>query len=206
VDAAETASEVPPIGLPGAHMRENAAVSLALLRALAKREPKLRVEEDAVRRAFADVRWPGRLEVVHARPLVILDGAHNREGAEALAAALPSVAQPPFRLLFAAMADKPWREIALILLPMIDEATVVSLREKRAVPIEELRTAFAPHVPTRMHDRVDEAMEQMLAGDSPVVVMGSLFLVGAVYGWLLQRSGRRSVYQRESAFCRERVA
>jgi dihydrofolate synthase/folylpolyglutamate synthase len=50
-----------------------------------------RLDEDAVGRAAAEVRIPGRLQVVAERPLTILDGAHNPSGMRALAAALPEV-------------------------------------------------------------------------------------------------------------------
>ncbi len=83
--------EIPPaadaaFSLPGAHQRENLALALAAARALAP------LDEAAVARGLAAVRWPGRLQTL-ARPgfrTLLLDGAHNPPGARALAEYLDS--------------------------------------------------------------------------------------------------------------------
>ena len=63
--------------LHGAHQGENAAVALAAAEAFFGRP----LDPDVVCEAFAAVRNPGRFEVVQRDPLLILDGAHNRDGA-----------------------------------------------------------------------------------------------------------------------------
>ncbi len=70
--------------LHGAHQGENAAVALAAAEAFFGRP----LDPDLVVEAFAAVRNPGRFEVVQHDPLLILDGAHNRDGAIAAAEAL----------------------------------------------------------------------------------------------------------------------
>ena len=52
------------------------------------REKGYRISEEAIRRGVALVRWPGRLEVLRHDPLVLVDGAHNPDGVEALTASL----------------------------------------------------------------------------------------------------------------------
>src|SRR5262245_4701549 len=76
------------LALPGTFQQENAAVALTLLSLVGERFP---CAPHAVRAGLARVRWPGRLAVVHDRPLVLVDGAHNPEAAAALAGALPGV-------------------------------------------------------------------------------------------------------------------
>jgi dihydrofolate synthase / folylpolyglutamate synthase len=71
----------------GAFQRAN----FALARAAAGAFLGDALDEDAVRRAAAEVRVPGRMQVVAERPLTVLDGAHNPAGAEAVAAALPEL-------------------------------------------------------------------------------------------------------------------
>ena len=72
------------VPLHGAHQGDNAAVALAAAEAFVGAP----LDPDAVRGAFARVRSPGRLELVGRHPLVLLDGAHNVAGAEALRRAL----------------------------------------------------------------------------------------------------------------------
>ena len=72
------------VPLHGAHQADNAAIALAAAEAFFGRQ----LEEDVVREAFAAVRVPGRFEVVHREPTVVLDAAHNVDGAAACAATL----------------------------------------------------------------------------------------------------------------------
>lgn len=91
VDADPTRPELAATALCGAHMRRNAAVALSLVEAAGEAFPALCADARAVRAGLGGVRWPGRLEVVHHRPLVVVDGAHNRAGVAALIEALPAV-------------------------------------------------------------------------------------------------------------------
>ena len=70
------------VALRGRHQLANASLALAALELASEHFP---VPEDVLRRGLETVRWPGRLEVMSERPLVILDGAHNPEGVCALA-------------------------------------------------------------------------------------------------------------------------
>jgi len=72
------------VPLHGAHQGDNAAVALAAVEAFFGRPLDHRV----VAQAFGEVRVPGRFEVVGRRPFVVLDGAHNPDGARALRATL----------------------------------------------------------------------------------------------------------------------
>ena len=75
-----------PLGAPGAFQRRN----FALARCAAEAYQGV-LEPSAVAAAAAEVRIPGRLEVVGHRPLTVLDGAHNTEGMEALVESLPEL-------------------------------------------------------------------------------------------------------------------
>src|SRR5699024_2259349 len=76
----------PDVFLPlhGAHQADNAAIALAAVEAFTNAV----VPPDVVAAAFAQVSSPGRLEVVGRQPLLLLDGAHNVAGAQALRTAL----------------------------------------------------------------------------------------------------------------------
>ena len=68
----------------GEHAAQNAAAAIVALEALIDKP----LDPDTTREAFANVRWPGRMEIVGRHPTILLDGAHNPAGAEALAVAL----------------------------------------------------------------------------------------------------------------------
>ena len=187
---------VPPVGIEGRRLRDDGAVALALLDLLQAAHPDLAVGSDDRCRGFRDVRWPGRLEVLPGDPRLILDGAHNAESMRSLCAELPRLAGGEARLVFGALADKPWKELAEMLRPHVREVAVVPVQQPRGVPPEHLAAAFAPHHPTRVDSAPSVAIERFAREDAtvPIVATGSLFLVGEVYAGLLVKSGRRSVY------------
>lgn len=97
----------------GLHQTANAAVALMTIDVLRNFYSFL-LEDEEVSRGLQQTRWPGRLEVVSQKPLVILDGAHNREGMEALANSISRLLPEGGRahLLVAALADKPLVQMA----------------------------------------------------------------------------------------------
>jgi dihydrofolate synthase / folylpolyglutamate synthase len=92
VRVTEVETHVPPLDtvvlpLPGQHQRLNAALAVATVRALAGQIP---VSDQMIHSGLSEVKWPGRLQLI-VRPSgqkILLDGAHNVAGAEAVAAAL----------------------------------------------------------------------------------------------------------------------
>jgi dihydrofolate synthase/folylpolyglutamate synthase len=170
--------------LPGAHQRHNAVVALRLLEEA--RERGLPVDLGAAAAAIGATRWPGRLERVEptakGQPPLLLDGAHNPAAARALAAFLAG--QPPFVLLFGAMADKDIESMAQILFPLARAVVLTRPPMDRAATPEDIaRRAGAAAAGARREPdpRRALALARRLAPPAgQVVVAGSLYLVGAV--------------------------
>jgi dihydrofolate synthase/folylpolyglutamate synthase len=181
------------VGLRGRHQAANVAVADAVLDAL-EATGIARVPVDARRRGYADARWPGRLELltVDGRDL-LLDGAHNPAGAAALATALddlrPFLGRGPVTLVTASMADK---DVAGIVAALASSTALAGARViattvggPRAMPADELallwRSSGPPDARVEVASDPAEALDRALAGPAgPVVVAGSLYLVGAV--------------------------
>ena len=175
------------VGLLGAHQAENAAVAVALLDALAERWG-VAVPEAAVRRGFASVRWPGRLELLDGTPLglgrVLLDGAHNPAGAAALERALRHLGVTRPTIVFGAMRSKRVRDVLRALAPLRPRFVFTRVDDPHAHEPAELERAWraVSHGTSRTAPTPREAMA--LADGDPVVVAGSLYLVGAVRGMI----------------------
>jgi dihydrofolate synthase / folylpolyglutamate synthase len=171
------------LGLRGAFQQGNAAVALTTL-ALARQ--RLPCGPGAVRAGLAGVRWPGRLAVLRERPLVVLDGAHNPDGAEALARELPAVVGArSVILVLAVMADKDWRGIVAPVLPRVARVVLTRVGRRGADPAllaAELRDVAVEVVP-EPRAAVARALAVAAPGDA-VLVTGSLFLVGEAYATL----------------------
>jgi dihydrofolate synthase / folylpolyglutamate synthase len=132
--------------------------------------------------ALAEARTPGRIEVVGRRPLMILDGAHNPAGAEALAAAMrDAFTWDRLHLVLAVSYNKDLAGILRQLVPLADVAYAArndSMRSADPFPIAE---AFsAENKPVRTFDSVaaaiDAARSAAAEGDC-ILVTGSLYTV-----------------------------
>jgi len=194
------------VGLRGRHQAANAAVADALLDALSA-AGIVTVPAEARRRGYATATWAGRLELLTAPGgrQVLLDGAHNPAGAAALATALdelrPHLAgggeQPPAPLVvvWAAMADKDVDGVlrAMAASSALAGATIIctSLDLPRALPADALAAAWRsvlPGAPVIVAPDPAAALDVALRGGSgsgPVVVAGSLYLVGAARALLV---------------------
>ena len=172
-----------PLSLAGAHQRLNAAVALRLLEILdADARHGLRVSEAARRAGLATARWPGRLEsiVYQGRPL-LLDAAHNPAGARALASYLLSESPEGVTLVFGAMKDKAVDEMLRELAPAVRTVVCTTAPSPRAATARDLLALARAHGldATAVEDPV-AAVERACDGPRPVVVAGSIFLIGAV--------------------------
>ena len=194
------------VGLRGRHQAANVAVADATLDAL-EAAGIARVGDEARRAGYAAVRWPGRLELLDvAGREVLLDGAHNPAGAATLAEALDDLA--PFlapgrpTVVLAIMADKDVDGVlgALAGAALLRDARVICTAPSggRALPPEQLAarwTAVAaqrgvaaraviagPRATVEAIADPRAALEAALGSGSrtgPVIVAGSLYLVGA---------------------------
>ncbi|MEU0313483.1 folylpolyglutamate synthase/dihydrofolate synthase family protein [Nocardioides sp. NPDC006273] len=91
-----------PLSLHGRHQAHNAVLAIASVEAFLGEA----IPIDGLRRALGSVRSPGRLEVLRGAPAVILDAAHNPDGARALAAGLADLGGRPTVAVVAALSDK----------------------------------------------------------------------------------------------------
>jgi dihydrofolate synthase/folylpolyglutamate synthase len=168
------------VPLHGRHQADNAASALVAVETFLGGRP---LDADTVRTGFAQVTSPGRLEVVRREPLVLLDGAHNPDGARMLAAALLEEFVVDRRtLVVACLADKDLRGILRGLAPAMGRLIVTVNSSPRAAPAERLsKEAEALGLVAQVEPDVASAVRRAIdqAGESEaVVVTGSLYTVG----------------------------
>lgn len=169
------------LALRGRHQRANAALALAALELLPER---FAVNERTLRQGLQTVRWPGRLEVMLERPLVILDGAHNPEGVRALVVELSALRQGRrIKLLFATMADKEWELMLHAVAQVVDELVFTRVGMERSADPNQLNEKMTEPIPHRVVQDSRLALGTLLAeaqADDIIVVAGSLYLLGEV--------------------------
>jgi len=204
VDATTPAGELDDlrIGLLGGHQAGNAAVALALLDALdeaaARRGSPLNLTESAVRDGFANARWPGRMEILDTTRYgrVLLDGAHNPAGARALAGALRELSVGNAPLVFGAMRGKRVTAVLRALAPLRPRPIFTAVDDPGALPAQELlrtwhRLGAGGATSATPEEALELAATLRASPEQPIVVAGSLYLVGAVRGMLTAEMEKR---------------
>ncbi len=178
------------IGLLGAHQSENAAVALGVLDAIAqsggRRAKRVALTEESIRRGLAEVRWPGRLEMLDASRIglgrVLLDGAHNPAGAAALTTSLRALGMRRPTIVFGAMRGKNVPDVLRALIPLRPRFVFTRVDDPNAHD----PTTLARHWrritgnPAATAPTPRDALVR--ANGDPIVVAGSLYLVGHVRG------------------------
>jgi dihydrofolate synthase/folylpolyglutamate synthase len=171
----------PDLYLPlhGAHQGDNAALALAMAEAFFGAP----LAAETVEEALASVSAPGRLEVVGRAPLVVLDGAHNVAGAEALAAALAELHPPGGAVAVVGMlrGRDPSAMFHALARGGVTSVVTCSAPSPRAFPAAELcEAARATGLEARATETVADALtlaRPFVADDGLLVVTGSLYVV-----------------------------
>lgn len=179
------------LALRGEHQIRNALVAVRLLEAL--RQTGVRVPGEAIERGLTEVDWPGRLELIQVQegPQVLLDAAHNVDGAAALAAYLGRWHPERPTLVIGVMRDKDVAGIVGALLPMVSSVIATAADTPRALPARDLAVRIAAagaEIPVRAEPDPVTAVEDALAAGHTVCVTGSIYLVGAVRDRLRRRA------------------
>jgi dihydrofolate synthase / folylpolyglutamate synthase len=167
-------------GISGSYQAGNAASALAAAELLCGMG--FHLSETALRKGIETASWPGRMEFVGEAPRILLDGAHNPAGGEALAAALRDIPRDRLVLVAGVMANKDIGAIFSRLFPLTDRAYAVSPALERAMPSDRLAGLFrvngvACDDAGTVAEGLERAKKAAMPGDL-ILVCGSLFTIG----------------------------
>lgn len=176
------------LGLGGDYQVANAGVAITLVQ-LYCQQAGLRIDHQALVQALADTHWPGRLEVMNDEPLVILDGAHNLPGIQALCHTIrDDFADRDVYLLVAILADKQYDlmlgELASLPNVHITVTNFAGPGPKRpsadlGAIVKEMKTRY----PMQVADNWQVAFGQLarsMSSDDVLLVTGSLYFISDV--------------------------
>jgi dihydrofolate synthase / folylpolyglutamate synthase len=175
------------IPLHGKHQASNAAAALVAVEAFFGDQD---LDIEAVRSGFANVTSPGRCEVLHRDPTIIIDAAHNPHGAAAIAETI----QSEFTFdevigIFAPMGDKDVRGILLELEQVMDSIIVTANSSPRSMKVSELekmaaeifgsdRTFSAPTLTEAIDKAVKDCVRPLSDETIGILITGSVVSVG----------------------------
>jgi dihydrofolate synthase/folylpolyglutamate synthase len=181
--------DLPALPLPGRHQAENAAIAAMVALTMAERRPDWDIDGQTICAGLARARWPARLQRLTRGPLVEglpadtglwLDGGHNPDAAEAMAAWLAEEPERPTRLILGMMANK---DHAGYLAPLADRVAHVHAvaipKADCAAPDALCAVASTLGLSASSARTVAEAVSAARSGER-VVIAGSLYLAGHI--------------------------
>ncbi len=188
--------------LHGKHQASNAAAALIAVEAFFGEQD---LDIDAVRAGFANVTSPGRCEIIHRDPTIILDAAHNPHGAKAIAETIQSeFTFDDVTGIVALMADKDALGILQALEPIMNQIIVTTNSAARSMSVKDLE-ALATQVfgadrvfaqPT-LADAIDKAIKDSvrpLSDESlAILITGSVVTVGEARTAVRKRYAKASI-------------
>ncbi|GKU75727.1 folylpolyglutamate synthase/dihydrofolate synthase family protein [Paenibacillus sp. L3-i20] len=188
------------IRLNGAHQRTNAAVAVMALEVL-RQYNALVVEDEVLQAGLLATSWPGRLEMVMNEPRILIDGAHNPEGAEMLADALRhTYSYDRLHLMIGMLENKNHEDTFKHILPIVDTLILTEpdyRMKKEAQNLAEIVQKMRQDIPNAKPFELiverdwKQALNklQQLTGDGELgVVTGTLYLIADVRSRILYNS------------------
>lgn len=176
------------ISLLGKHQLKNAATAVQACQILCQKGFNITV--DSIRQGLKKARWPGRMEVLRKNPVILIDGAHNAEGAKALRNALTEYF-PNKRIIFimGVVKDKDYKSMIEEILPIADSFITVTPNSERALSANELAIMLRNYCKNVLiSDTIEDAVKaslDMSRSEDVICAFGSLFYIGAVRSLLV---------------------
>lgn len=177
--------------LAGDHQIENAKTALAAVEAVRK-EGLLTISDSSIVEGMRNAVNPARLELLSENPVVLLDGAHNPNGIEALKAAIDRfLPDTPIICVMGMLADKDIDSSIALLDGLFERVFTVPIDNPRALSADDLAKKFENHAKAvqpfeSREDAFDAAYALAKGTDSAVLICGSLYLAGEIRPYILK--------------------
>jgi dihydrofolate synthase/folylpolyglutamate synthase len=174
--------------LLGKHQLDNAATAVLAVEALIK--SGVEVSEEAVKQGLESVKWPGRIEVIKRRPLVVVDSAHTADSARRLRDTLLEYLRVDrATLVIGVMGDKDLEGLASAIEPAALRVIATQAEHPRALAAEEVAKVFRGRsVETFVEPKLGAAIDMatnLSTGSDAVVILGSIALAGEARAHIL---------------------
>lgn len=168
----------------GAYQIENALIAINIIEIIKKEFP---ISIESIYQGFLNSKWPGRLEVINEKPLIILDGAHNIDAIKRLSEFIEMVKNNQYvRLIFAVSSNKEKEEMIAIIEPFVDEIIFTHFSYKRSDEAQNLYH-LSHHQKKQVIDDLDEIINLSYQEKNIInIFCGSLFFVSELRAKLLK--------------------
>ncbi|MCD8027857.1 MAG: GNAT family N-acetyltransferase [Erysipelotrichaceae bacterium] len=162
------------------YQANNSALALDILLYL-RDNGLIHLNDENLLNGLYEAKWLGRFETVNENPLIIIDGAHNKEGMEAFYNSAKYYTK--IKIIFSALRDKDTHAMIKLLLRLTDDVTICEFDYYRAQSAEILAENFPVKIEKDWHKAIDDAFYH----DGVVFITGSLYFLSQVRPYILSK-------------------
>jgi dihydrofolate synthase/folylpolyglutamate synthase len=175
--------------LNGQHQIRNASLAICAYELVVDKQASW----NAVHEGLKTVQWPGRLEIISQKPLIVIDGAHNFMAIKALVKYLDKTLDGrPLTLILAVLDDKPYQKMLKNLLCIAKNVIITQPKIERSLDPKILSDYVSSYVKNvQIIPKVVDAYNQTVKNAKPseaICITGSLYLVGEVKAALSEKT------------------
>lgn len=172
------------IKLIGDHQVNNSILALSVIKYLVDAKG-LDISEENIKKGLINTKWPGRIEKIKERPIFIIDGAHNEDGAKSLAKAIDkNFKGKNLTMLIGMLEDKDIDGVLEILMPRFNKVIVTTPDNPRAISSKLLKEKISKYVANVVEKKeIEDAVNYTLESsneDDIIISAGSLYMIGTV--------------------------
>jgi dihydrofolate synthase/folylpolyglutamate synthase len=165
--------------LLGIHQIEN--LSIAIETSLILKEKGYKIEEENIKRAIENVKWPCRFQILQKNPYIIVDGAHNVDGIKNLMKNLKKIfPDKKFSFLVGILKDKDYKNMVKILQKYTENIIFTKPNSERAIEPEILKEIVNNKKNVRIIEEPKKAYEFIKKTEENWLIFGSLYLAGEI--------------------------
>ncbi|GAA0221613.1 bifunctional folylpolyglutamate synthase/dihydrofolate synthase [Metaclostridioides mangenotii] len=172
------------IALIGEHQIKNSILAINTIEYLNKNH-KINISIDNIKSGLLKTEWPGRIEVIKEKPLFIIDGAHNLDGAKSLAKVLEkNFSGKKGILIIGMLKDKDVDSVLEVLTPYFKKVVATYPVSDRSMETELLKEKISKYVEDVVAiENINNAVEYAIGKsneDDVIIAAGSLYMIGSI--------------------------
>lgn len=172
------------IQLIGEHQVNNSIVALNVVKLLVDKYD-IKISKDAIYKGLKETKWAGRIELLMEKPLLIIDGAHNEDGAISLANAIDKYfSDKKVTFVLGMLKDKDIDSVLNVLIPKCTKVITTKPDSDRALEAYELKEKITKiEVDSIAVEDIKEAVKLAIdtwKEDEVIIFAGSLYMIGEV--------------------------
>lgn len=175
------------ITMTGVHQIKNASLAIEVIKYLQNKRV-FNIRNEYIYRGLKKSFWPGRFEIINNKPLIILDGAHNVDGIEALIKTVKELNLNKIKVIFSALKDKETKEMSETFLEITNYIHFTSFDFPRAKKAIDLYEEFTDKDSARYTEEWELCIKDELNNikeDEVLIVTGSLYFIANVRKYLI---------------------